>query len=284
MTVSFGSGILMSIVIGAVYLMSIASLDQSTKGWNSKIIMACITVSWMLAGLVIRFAFWEKVPGEVFIFPTDWRFEKYFFTMLSAGFGIDIDSRQINPRLAATGVVGIFCFIMVLIPPGYSTIRAAFTRNWKLMNFGALAIVAALIATLGAIALGRSVAWDIGADGKSSRYVEITIFLLPTCAAWYWSLFTSRTFRNCFQTALFLVTFGFFLNDWNFSGVYTAWVEPRRAGAECIKKYYETGLRPAVCKEIYPNCGPTGCVSLAEYLDFFKGQKFTFLDDLGIRR
>lgn len=273
-SVSFGAGLPMALVLGLVHLVSIVVLDPAEGGGKrtSRLAMAAITASWMVAVVAISAAFWSATPGQRLTFPNDLRFWQYLFSLISSGFGIDVDSIASRPALAASGVTGLVCLVVVLVPCGFSLYRAFRTGELRSVPFGLLAMTAGLLVAVAAISIGRSAWWQDGSDGKASRYTEITMFLLPICAAWYWAILPAARTRLVVLASLFGIAFVLFADDWRYKAVYAQYLEARKAGVDCIARYYLGGERP-VCTTVYD----TGTITFEPYLDFFKGMNFTFV-------
>jgi hypothetical protein len=273
-SVSFGTGLPMVLVLGLVHLVSIVVLDPAEGGGKrvSRLAMAAITTSWMIAVVAISAAFWSATPGQRLTFPNDLRFWQYLFTMVSSGFGIDVDSVASRPALAASGVPGLICLVVILAPCGYSLYRAFRAGELRSFPFGLLAMTAGLLAAVAVISIGRSGWWQDGSDGKASRYTEITMFLLPICAAWYWAILPASRIRLFVLAALFAVVFVLFADDWRYKHFHAGFLEPRKAGVACIARYYLGGER-ALCSSVYDS----GSITLEPYLDFFKDMNFTFV-------
>lgn len=273
-SLSFGVGLPMVVALGLVHLASIALTGPIGGGGKhtSRLAMAAVTASWMVAVVAISAALWSVTPGQRLTFPSDLRFWRFLFSLVSSGFGIDFDSIVSRPALAASGATGLICLIVVLTPCGYSLYRAFRARELREFPFGPLAMTAGLLAAIAAISIGRSAWWQDGVDGKSSRYAEITMFLLPICAAWSWAVLPASKIRFFVLASFFGIAFVLFADDWDYEGTYVRFLEPRKAGVACIAKYYLSGERP-LCGQVYNN----GSITIETYLDFFKDMDFTFV-------
>ena len=260
--ISFAAGMILALVLAAGYAL------VGLRGPERRL-TALLPLALALTCLVLQFAASAGRASVNMVGPLDTRFWKFLLTIVSSGFGVDIDSLGINPPLANSGVVGLFFLALLAVPVTIALLRGR-------ASIGALVMSVALLGATASIATGRAAWWDAGADGKSPRYAEFVIFLTPLCIAWYWQVFTRRL---AFAVAaailvLFVVNRDYrgIHNNWDFTRVYREYFAPRAAARACVHGYY-AGENDGACLEQFIGCRPEKCRS---YLEGARAARMSF--------
>ena len=192
------------------------------------------------------------------VLPHQFVFWDYFFNIVGSGFGVS--------RLS--WVAGALLLSLALFPLAQIVVRSrGRLKNSDLQLIGAFAVI---LGILGTISVGRA-GFGIG-QGKSSRYCEISTFLVPlTLVSWsyvrYWSVLRQR------QILCFLfVGFGYlFHRSWFFAATYEQFSHINQTGKACVEAYYD-GQNAGDCPDLYPG-------NISARLEIAKRLKVSFYRD-----
>src|SRR5262249_26557112 len=138
----------------------------------------------------------------------------------------------------------------------------------------------AMLAALLLISFGRADYWSIGVDGKISRYVEISTWLVPLAAALWWTALPSVA-RAPAVVLGFLAVGLANLDGWDYAAEYARYIVPRHAAEDCIANFYRSGRKPVICLSVYHNDDHGRWVPLDEYVQLFRFFRIHFTTRLG---
>ena len=191
-------------------------------------------------------------------YPFQGKFWKYYFNLISSGFG-NQSERQLE---------GILLSLFIIFP----ILGLIWKKRFELTNGNWVFIVSAL-AVLGAlvsITMGRA-GFDLS-QSKASRYAEVVGILIPLSIG-LWSLFLDgrRKIFNYIILVFWVFCFISFAQYWNFQKTYYNAAQQRIAGVGCIKKYYSDG-GSGDCPMIYP-------LPIGDRLEFDKTLKLSFVKE-----
>lgn len=251
MIISFSTGFLQAVSV--VWVSLIYRFIQREKDRDS-FRMACI-IWFVTHGVAIH---WFLGHGSSPI-PTVSVFSSGFFvffqSLLSYGFGF-YDSGDLW---------GILVFAIVVTP----LVRLIHRDRTEGKNWALVALAFAILGAIATISYGRASAGRLA--GKSSRYGEIALFLIPIAfLSWNRCLCGwkhTRTFLIGFWSFLFLA----FLNDWTFRR-YSEHAARLKEGIVCLKENRKKGSYDD-CSAVYP-------LSLASHLHRLEESKAAFYENL----
>lgn len=289
----------MAVVLVVLYaIFKLVRITQQQIPWRAEIGHLSVFAMMSVAGIFIWISNYgllaRKIDaGNSLIFPHSLIFWKFFLNLLSSSFGVQIDALTKNPALAQSALVGLAYLSLILVP-----LTIYIWRNWRSMDSRSWSVIAALLGTLAALAsitIGRGYWWTIGADGKSPRYTEVGIILLPFLALQFWVLLKNRQrLRKYVLIVLWIILLIPLVDHWRFEKIYSGVRSARMKGLQCVQRYYdlrnitesETNIQiypkdgNGVCQTVFFNCSPDGkCFSLALYLENAKKMKFSFVEN-----
>lgn len=233
---SFASGLvitLVSLVMLSLYLVS----GMASRRIETAAGVRALAVAWFLVGtgLGLWFYGYPAPTGErLLTLPTDSAFWVYFLSILSYGFGFEVESL----------IPGIACLLFALLP----VVLLLKTRERRQEGATWLLVTAivALLATLAAISVGRA-SFSIA---RHSRYAEFGMLMIPLIAAAWWRALAPGRVRHLVLAFFWIGCCVSFANDWS-AGKYQTMRQVNLLNLECIERYYR-GVGDGSCSEATP--------------------------------
>ena len=240
---SFAAGVITSFILLTAFCLfkSLRAYKVSGKKERTRELLQLLLVVGFIGGALATWMIGYRKPGyhPPLAIPYTWTFWRFFFNIISFGFGVD----------SISVVLGAACFFIVLFP--------IFGEIWKRRGtlstgqWAAFAAVMGILADLAAISMGRA-GFGFGVwVSKTQEYAEHGMpLIILSVLNWNSFLKDRKRVRVGFTIFLWLFCFVAFSNNWHFDTYKYASVD-RKAGARCVKAYYEqTG--DGRCPNIYP--------------------------------
>lgn len=254
---SFAAGIATAVVLVtgfSLFKSRRAYVAKDSKGRRRELLQLLLVAGLIGGALFVWIIGWKRTPARLpWVLPYHRRFWSFFLNLVALSFGID--------RISARW--GLVCLLIVVIPVCW--IIAKKRANLPIAQWASLVLIAALLADLVLIAIGRT---EYGIQtAKYPQYAEHGMpLIILSVVNWSFVLAERIRLKAFFIGALWLSCLLTFVGNWDF-GIYQRIYADKVEGRRCVQAYYEKGSfeqtgADARCPTVFP--WPTSMVGVLE--------------------
>lgn len=243
---SFAAGIATSIVlVGGFSLFKLqrAYFAKDKDARRRELLQLAMVLGVTGIALFVWFIGWKTTPQRLpWVLPYDRRFWSFFLNLVAFAFGID----RVSSRW------GLICLLIVAVPICLLIVKQK--ANLTMAQWASIALVAALLADLALISIGRAEYGILTA--KYPHYAQHGMpLILLSVVNWGFVLARRHKLKGLVIAGLWLGCLATFAGNWSF-GIYQKLYAEKLEGRECVRSYYEKGFErtgvDARCPTIFP--------------------------------